>query len=72
MKIMVEGYSPERFLNLCNANSIVIWGVENRGESYQLYVAAKDFKKLRPFVRKTGTKISILEKQGVPFFLYKF
>lgn len=69
---MVEGYSPERFLNLCNVNSIVIWGVENRGGSYQLYVAVKDFKKLRPFARKTGTKISILEKQGVPFFLYKF
>ena len=72
VKIMLEGYSAERFLNLCNANRIVIWGVENKGGTYQLYVRVKDFKKMRTFVRKTGTKVSILEKHGFPFFIHKF
>ena len=72
VKIKVEGYSPERFLNLCNANGILVWGVEHKNESYIMYVAVVDYKRMRPFVRKTGTKIYLLERKGFPFFLYKF
>ena len=72
VKVKVEGYSPERFFNLCNANGILIWGIENKEYSYELYVSVKDYKKLRPFVRKTGTKIILLERHGLPFFLHKF
>ena len=72
VKIKIEGYSPERFLNLCNANGILVWGVEHKNESYIMYVAVVDYKRMRPFVRKTGTKIYLLERKGFPFFLYKF
>lgn len=72
VKIRVEGYSPERFLNICNANGILLWGVEKDDKYYVMYMAAKDFKCIRPFVRKTGTKIILLEKHGLPFFLFRF
>lgn len=72
VKIKVEGYSPERLLNLCNVHKILLWGVENKGLSYEMCVSVKDYKKLRPLVRKTGTKIILLEKHGLPFFLYRF
>jgi similar to stage IV sporulation protein len=68
----VEGYSPERFFNLCNANGILIWGVEIHEQTYEMFVSVKDYRKLRPFVRKTRTKIILLEKHGLPFFLYHF
>ena len=72
MKIRVEGYSPERFLNLCNVNKILLWGIETDGLSYEMYVSVSDYKRLRPFVKKTGTKIILLKKYGLPFFLHKF
>ncbi len=72
VKIQIEGYSPERFLNLCNANGILLWGVESQGLTYELLVSIKDYKKMRPFARKTRTKIILLEKHGLPFFLHRF
>ena len=72
VKIRVEGYSPERLLNLCNAHKILLWGVENQELIYEMYVSVKDYKRMRPLVRKTRTKIILLEKHGLPFFLHKF
>ena len=72
VKIRVEGYSPERLLNLCNAHKILLWGVENQELIYEMYVSIKDYKRMRPLVRKTRTKIILLEKHGLPFFLHKF
>ena len=57
VKIKVEGYSPERFLNLCNVHKILIWGIDSQNSIWEMYVSAKDFKKLRPLARKTRTKI---------------
>ncbi len=72
VRIRVDGYSPERFLNLCNANRILLWGIETKEQSCELYVGVKDYKRLRPFARKTRTRIQLLEKHGVPFFLFRF
>lgn len=72
VKVKIEGYSPERLLNLCNANQILVWGIVKKKQTYEMCVSINDYKKLRPFAKKTGTKITILEKHGIPFFLYKF
>ena len=72
VKIKVEGYSPERFLNLCNVHHYLIWNVDYHEMSYELYISVRDYKKTRPLARKTGTKIILLEKLGLPFFLHKF
>lgn len=72
VKIKIQGYSPERLLNLCNANHILVWGIEKKEFAFELYVGVRDFKRLRPFARKTSTKIILLEKHGLPFFLYRF
>ena len=72
VRIKLEGYAPERLLNLCNANQLLIWKVENRGVFYELCIGIKDYHRLRPFARKTGTKITLLEKRGLPFFMNRF
>ena len=72
VRIKVEGYSPERLLNLCNIHKILLWNVEHKDASYVLCLGCKDFKRLRPLVKKTRTKVQILGKYGVPFFLHKF
>ncbi len=69
--IRVCGYSPERFLNLCSGNHILIWDIVNRNTCYEMKMSIRGFRKIRPFVRKTKTKIMIVEKHGLPFFIFR-
>lgn len=70
--IRVEGYSPERFLNLCSHHDILLWGIVNRGNAYEMYVSVSGFRRLKPLVKKTKTRLVIQEKRGLPFFLHKY
>lgn len=72
VKIRVKGYSPERFLNLCSHHQIYIWGLNPCGNAYEMYMSLKGFKKLRPIVRKTHTKVELVGRSGLPFFLQKY
>ena len=71
VRIRVWGYSPERFLNLCGNKGILLWGIENHGESYEMYVSIKGFFCLRPIVKKTKTRVAVLNRYGLPFFVPK-
>ena len=68
MVVRVYGYAPERFLNLCSNNGILIWDIRNRGTCYEMKMSIRGFRNIRPYARKTKTKIMIREKHGLPFF----
>ena len=72
VKIRVEGYSPERFLNLCCFHHIFIWGLTPAGNAYEMYMSLSGFRKIRPFTRKTHTRAVILDRCGFPFFLKRY
>lgn len=71
VKVQVQGYSTERFLNLCSHHQIYIWGLESKEDIYELYMTLQGFYKLRPLVRKTHTKVSLVKRYGLPFFIYR-
>lgn len=70
--VRVEGYSPERFLNLCSHHHIYIWGLMPCGNAYELYMSLKGFRKLRSIVRKTHTRVVLVKRAGLPFFIHKY
>lgn len=70
--IRLSGYAPERFLNLCSYHQIVLWGLESVGTEYELCISISGFKKLRPLIHKTRTKVVILERHGLPFMLRRY
>ena len=72
LKIRVTGYSPERFLNLCKNKKIDVWGLEAGHNVYDMYIKVSGFRKLKPILRKTQTKVSILERYGLPFFFHHY
>lgn len=72
VKIRVEGYSPERFLNLCSHHQIYIWGLTPCGNAYEMYMSLKGFRKLRPIVRKTHSRVVLTGKAGLPFFMQRY
>lgn len=69
LRIRVWGFSPERFMNLCSNKGILLWDIVREGEVYYMCIDLKGFRALRPIVRKTGTRVAILERYGLPFFL---
>lgn len=72
VRLSLTGFSPERFLNLCCNHNIFIWDVVSRGDYYELSMSLQGFFSLKSIVRKTGTKVVVLEKHGLPFFLQKY
>ena len=69
--IRVWGYSPERFMNLCSKHDILLWNIENCGEYYTMCITVSGFRKLKGIVKKTGTKVAIQKRCGLPFFVPK-
>lgn len=72
LKVQIKGYSPERFLNLCKNKGITIWDLAAKGHNYEMFISVKGFRKLKPLLKKTQTKLTIIERYGVPFFLHKY
>lgn len=70
--IRVEGYSPERFLNACSYKNVEVRGLKSAGGAYEMYVSLKDFRNMKTVLKKTGTKVRILKRCGLPFFLHKY
>ena len=69
--IKVWGYSTERLMNLCGNHDILVWNVENHGDYDIMNISIKGFFALKPLLKKTGTRASILRKCGLPFFMSK-
>ena len=72
IRIRVEGEQTERFLNLCKGKKICIRKLcrHPNGELTGI-LAIKDFFLLGPIHRKTGVRIHIIEKHGLPFFFFR-
>ncbi|MBO5142420.1 MAG: sporulation protein YqfD [Clostridia bacterium] len=73
MKISVEGFFIERFINLCLQEDIEIWDIERKNEGV-IYVKFfyNKYEKICEIANITRCKIVVLEKNGAPFFINKY
>ena len=73
VRIEVEGYYIERFINICTNNKILIWNLKReKGVKLYLNIGINDFKKISAVARKTNCKVRILKKKGIPFLLHRY
>ena len=73
VRIKVEGFFIERFLNICRSQNIFIQDLQRKNSTYiVLRILKDDFKKIKNIAKKTKCKIKIERKYGVPFFLNKY
>ena len=70
-KLHVSGYSPERFMNLCRLNGVILWDIIPEGEYYSCKIILSDFPLISPFLQKTKVKADIQKEYGLPFFMRK-
>ena len=69
LRIHVSGFSPERFMNLCSNRDILLWDIVQEKDGYRMCVSLHSFYKLKTIVRKTRTRVVIVERCGLPFFV---
>lgn len=60
---------PERFINLCRINNINLWNLKNIDGVMTACTDRKSYRRIRPIARKSGMKVRIKSRHGLPFFL---
>jgi len=71
LTVHISGTSPERFINLCGNRKIYIWNIVRENEKYKFSLTVRNYRKLKPVVRKTGLIPKIDQKHGLPFLIQK-
>ncbi len=71
VEIVIRSSSYERFLNLCAYHQILIWDLNHTDGQYEGKIFVKDFRKIREIAKKSGSKITVLNKRGLPFWIRK-
>ncbi len=64
-----EGGFFERFLNLCSLNDINLQDVKNDGVKLTAFTSPNDYKRIKSSAKKSGMKVRIIRKSGLPFFI---
>ena len=67
--IKLGGDYLERFLNMCRLHNIYLWDIRRSEDICYCELYASDFFRLPPLLRKTGTKVKVMKKRGIPFYI---
>lgn len=71
--IVVEGYFLEKFVNICTRRQILLLDIKRQKNSKMtLKVSIKGFRMLKPIAKKTGCRVKILKKHGLPFLINRY
>lgn len=65
--ICVSGYGAERFINLCKVKNIYLWDFLVSHNEFRMKITLSDYEELEEIVHKTGVKVDILKRYGLPF-----
>lgn len=73
IRISVEGYYIERFINICRNNKIAIWNLKrSKNVKLDLNIGIKDLKDVAKIAKQTKCRIKIINKKGLPFLFNKY
>ena len=73
IRITVEGYFIERFINLCLKKGILLWNNKRKKSTLlEVNVSIKDFREVVEIAKKSQCKVKIKQKKGLPFLFHKY
>ena len=67
LTVEISGYMCEKFLNKCALNGISLWNIKKKNSKIICCITARDFKYLPALMKKSGLRVHIIKKSGVPF-----
>ena len=73
VRIRVETAFPERVLNLCGTRNLAFWDMAWESDTaFTCRMSRRDFYALRRAVKQLDCTLTVVRKEGVPFFLGRF
>ena len=73
LRIVVEGYYIERFINICRNEQYKMWNIKKDNDiKIALNIEIKNFRDICKIAKKTHCKVKIKAKRGLPFLLNKY
>lgn len=70
VRVQIRGRSGETLLNQCMEQRFLIWDVSVIGDGrYELCLPIQDFFRIRPLLKRTGCRVHVLKRIGMPFFM---
>jgi len=72
VRIKVTGFGLERFINMAAFRGVYLWNVQKTPDGAELNVSIKGFKMLKSCARKTKCRTKIIQKNGLPFLLFRY
>lgn len=73
LRIIVEGYYIERFINICRNKKYMMWNIKRVNDiRLTLNVEIKHYKEICKIAKKTQCKVKIKAKRGLPFLISKY
>ena len=69
--VRLKGAEPERFLNLCRSRGIELWDLRVTEDGCEAYMTVSGVRASREPQKKSGVRIRVRRRFGLPFFLRK-
>ncbi len=69
VRFTAKGGFSERFINLCRRNNILLWELKSNNSVITACTDCGGYKRIRSIARKSGMKVRIKRKCGLPFFI---
>ena len=68
LQVDLKGAAVERFLNLCAIHDVAFWDVRCLdADHFTAWVSVGGYLNLRPYARKTGCRVHVIKRRGLPF-----
>ena len=73
VKVEIEGYYIERFINTCMKNGIFLWGIVRKKQTLiQAKIGMQDIDKAKEIAKNHGCRIEIKRQRGIPFLIERY
>lgn len=72
VQFLVIGKYPERFINIVTKCGLSIWHTNKTGDKLSARMFVRDYKKIRPYAKKSRVRLKIQSKHGLPFYIRRY
>jgi similar to stage IV sporulation protein len=70
--VQVRGGRPEEFVNDCLKDGLALWSIRRTSQSEMEFdVQVPDYFRLKPYLKRTGCRVHVIRRRGLPFWLRK-
>ncbi|MFD1952636.1 sporulation protein YqfD [Paenibacillus thailandensis] len=70
VSVHIRGEEPEQLVNRALAGGLELWNIRwTSGGSMAFDLSVGDFFRLRPYLRKTGCRVHVVKRAGLPFWM---